>query len=112
MNITFRIYLATKSKWVHLTKTIDMPTVPRVGEYVKFKNDEMGDYFGFKVTEVTYRETGAIEIMTEPLDFIDDGIHSFDDEDEEEFEEYYDSYLQEGWSSERGIKPNNRYKVA
>ncbi|MEM7118144.1 MAG: hypothetical protein AAF614_37285 [Chloroflexota bacterium] len=67
MKISFGIYLATKSKWAHLTKIIDLPAVPRSGEYVKFKNDEMGDYFGFEVLEVTYRESGEIEVMTDLL---------------------------------------------
>jgi hypothetical protein len=37
-----------------------MPVVPRVGEFVKFKNDKPGEYFAFPVKQVTYRETGEI----------------------------------------------------
>lgn len=109
MKITFSIYLATKSKWAHLTKTINMPVVPRVGEHMKFKNDEMGDYFAFDVVEVTYRESGEIEIMTGLLNGDDGREYSFDGEAEAEFEEYYESYLQEGWVCERGVGPNRRY---
>ncbi len=87
-----------------------MPVVPRIGEFVKFKNEEMGDYFGFEVIEVAYRETGEIEIMTDLLNNIDGRMYSFDDEDEEEFGEYYQSYLREGWMSERGVSSNTRYK--
>ena len=108
MKILFKIYLATKSKWAHLTKTIEMPAVPRIGEFVKFKNAEMGDYFGFEVLEVTYRESGEIEIMTELFENIDNRMYSF--EDASEFDEYYQSFLREGWVCERGIGPNRRYK--
>ena len=85
-----------------------MGSVPRVGEFLKFQNEEVGDYFAWEVTEVTYRESGTIEVWTELLDNIDDRGYSF--EEEAEFDEYYESYLAEGWQSERGVGPNNRYR--
>lgn len=57
MQIPLSIYMASKTRWARLTKTISMPSVPRVGEIIKFANEEMGDYFGWKVMEVTYRES-------------------------------------------------------
>lgn len=107
-DIEFSIWLASKTQWVHLCKVISMPVVPRVGEYIKFSNKKVGDYFPWKVTEITYLESGQIEVWTELLDNVDDRGYSF--EDESEFEEYYNSYLQEGWINKYGIKKNTRYK--
>jgi hypothetical protein len=106
MNIEFSIWLATRTRWVHLTKTIEMPTVPRVGEWMKFRNSELGDYFGFRVSEVTYREGGLVEVWTELLDNVDNRMYSFDDESE--FDEYLASYQAEGWICPRGVSPNRR----
>ncbi|WP_413114109.1 hypothetical protein [Thaumasiovibrio sp. DFM-14] len=87
-------------------KTIEMQAVPRTGEFLKFRNDVVGDYFSFKVTEVVYRETGSkIEISTELLDNVDNRGYSF--EDESEFDEYLSSYLSVGWLSPRGVTENN-----
>jgi len=108
MKIKFHIYLATKTKWAHLTKIIEMPVVPRVGEYMKFTNEEMGNYFAFPVIDVEYKESGEIEVMTDLLDNIDKRMYSFDENNE--FEEYYQSFLKEGWVCGRGIGPNRRYK--
>lgn len=105
MNVEFSIWLATKSRWAHLTKTIAMPAIPRVGEYVKFRNEQMGDYFAFRVAQVTYREEGQVEVWTELFENIDERMYSF--EDEAEFDEYFASYIAEGWRCERGIGPNN-----
>ncbi len=105
MDIKFSIYLASKTRWVHLTKIVSLPAMPRVGEFVKFRNAEMGDYFAFEIAEITYREGGVVEAMTELLDNIDNRMYSF--EDESEFDEYVASYLNEGWQCERGIRPNN-----
>ena len=110
MRITFHIYLATKSKWAHLSKTIEMQIVPRIGEHVKFNNNDMGDYFGFTVLDVTYKESGEIEIITDLLENIDNRMYSFGDEDEDEFNDYYTSFIREGWNCARGVGPNRRYQ--
>ena len=107
MDIEFSIYLATKTRWAHLTKIVSLP-VPRVGEIVKFRNEQMGDYFGFDVIAVTYREGGVVEVMTELFDNVDNRMYSF--EDEPELDEYLASYLKEGWECERGIAPNKRIR--
>lgn len=104
MDITFSIYLGSKTRWAHLTKTISLPVMPRVGESVKFKNDMVGDYFAWKITDISYRETGQIVAMTELLNNIDGRGYSF--EEEEEFDEYFSSYVAEGWSCENGVRAN------
>ena len=81
-----------------------MPVVPRVGEFVKFKNNAVGEYFPYKVKQVTYRETGEIEVWTELLENVDERGYSF--EQEEEFDEYFASYLAQGWNCSRGVHPN------
>ena len=86
-----------------------MPVVARVGEFMKFDNKEQGDYFAWRVTQVTYRESGQIEVWTELLNDVDNRGYSF--ETEQEFDEYLKSYIAEGWRCDRGVKPNTRYKA-
>ncbi len=107
MNIQFSIWIATKTRWTHLTKVIDMPVVPRVGEFMKFRNGKVGDYFAFRVSQVTYRESGEVDVWTELLDNVNDRMYSF--EDEAEFDDYHHSYLEEGWQCPRGVGPNTQY---
>ena len=38
MQISFSIYLASKTRWAHLQKDVDLPAIPRPGEYVKLRN--------------------------------------------------------------------------
>jgi hypothetical protein len=106
MDVEVSIYLATRTRWAHLTKVVSLPAMPRVGEVIKFRNREMGDYFGFEITSVTYREGGGIEVVTGLLDNVEDRLYSF--EEEQELDEYVISYLAEGWKCQRGIGPNNR----
>jgi hypothetical protein len=108
VHVEFSIWLASKTRWAHLTKAIPMPTVPRIGEFVKFRNEKMGDYFAWQVTQVTFTESGTIEVWTELLDNIDDRGYSF--ETEQEFDEYFQAYLSEGWQCHQGIGPNRKYK--
>lgn len=107
IEIEFHIYLASKTRWVHLAKSMMFPAVPRIGEFVKFANAEVGDYFPFEVSDVTYREPGKVEVMTSLLDDVDNRGYSF--EDEAEFNEYYESYVAEGWLAPRGVSENARY---
>jgi len=108
IDIEFSIWLASKTRWVHLAKVIAMKAVPRVGEFVKFKNPIDGETTPFRVTEIIYRESGPIEVWTELLENIDNRGYSF--EEEVELDEYYASYVSEGWRSERGIGLNRRYQ--
>lgn len=110
LSIEFSIWLASKTRWVHLTKVIECPAVPRVGDFMKFNNAEIGDYFPWEVAHVTYHESGAIAVGTELLDNIDERGYSFGSETE--FDECYRSYLAEGWVSEKGVGENKHYKPA
>lgn len=110
IDLEVSIWLGTKTRWAHLTRVIAMPAVPRAGEFMKFKNAIAGDYFAFRVSEVTYREGGRIEVWTELLDNIDNRMYSF--EEEAEFDEYFNSYLAEGWQCPRGVGPNRRFAAA
>jgi hypothetical protein len=106
MDVDVSIYLATRTRWAHLEKSVSLPAVPRVGEFVKVRNAEMGDYFAFEVASVTYREGGGAEVMTELLDNVDGRMYSFDEE--QELDEYVTSFVNEGWRCDRGIVANRR----
>jgi hypothetical protein len=106
MDIEFSIYLATRTRWAHLTKTVSLAALPRAGDFVKFNNEKLGDYFAFEVASVTFREGDRVEVMTELLGNVDNRLYSF--EDERELDEYVATFLSEGWVCERGIGPNNR----
>ncbi len=106
VDVRVSIWVASPTRWAHLEKVIAMSVVPRVGEFLKLRNRELGDYFPWKVTEITHREGGAIELSTELLDNIDGRWYSF--ESESELDECFQSYLGEGWTSERGIVRNTR----
>lgn len=108
ITVEFSIWMASKELWGHLVKSIDLHVVPRVGEYIKFNNAQVGDYFAWKITEVTYREKGTIEISTELLDNVNNRMYSF--ETNEEFYEYYNSYLSNGWKAENELKNNPHFK--
>jgi len=107
MEIKFSIWLATKTRWAHLTKLINLPTVPLVGEFEKFNNGVVGDYVGWQVSEIIYRESGQIEVQSELLD--DQNSRGYSFEEESEFDEYFYSYIKEGWACDRGIGKNTRY---
>ena len=108
-DVTFGIWMASRTRWVHLRKLIKLHAVPRVGEFVKFNNDSVGDYFSWTIREVCYRESGEIFISTELLDDIGGRGYSFEDEDE--LDEYFSAYIDEGWVTSRGITENTRVKL-
>ena len=85
-----------------------MKAIPRVGEFVKFTLEGENDYVPWKVSEITYREVGSIEIWTELLDDLDGRGYSF--EDEEEFDHALTGYQTSGWDCPHGVKPNMRVK--
>ncbi len=66
----------------------------------------MGDYFAWRVSQVTYREHGRAEVWTELPDNLRDRGYSF--EEEAEFDEYHTSYVAEGWRAPRGVTANKR----
>ncbi|MCM0148659.1 hypothetical protein KCN56_08820 [Photobacterium galatheae] len=108
IEIEFSIWLASKEHWVHLTKKIPLPCVPRAGEFMKFSSELLGDYFAWKVTQVTYREDGRVEVFTELLDNIDERMYSF--EEDSEFQASLAAYQKEGWTAPFGVKTNTQYQ--
>lgn len=71
---------------------------PRVGEWVKLRNEEHGNYFAIRIAEVTHIEKEGVDVMLEALDL-----------EEEELDEYVASYKAEGWLH-KSTKP--RWDVA
>lgn len=106
--LTVSIWFASKTRWAHMTKTLSMPVVPRVGEWMKFENPVLGDYFAWPVTQITYHESGLIEVWTGLLDDIDKRGYSFDSEPE--FDECLQSYLSAGWRCDRPPGENRRLR--
>ena len=85
-----------------------MQVVPRVGEYVKFTIKGEDDYVPWRISEIIYRESGAIDVWTELLDDVNGRGYSF--EEEEEFDQALHEYQTAGWDCDRGVKPNVRVK--
>jgi len=81
-----------------LEKDVEFVSMPRVGEWLKLRNEKMGDYFAFRIREVTHREGRSPDIMLE-LMLDADGRPEFSGrEGEEELDEYVQSYVEEGWA--------------
>jgi len=89
-----QLYLVSEKRLGYLTKEIDFQCLPRTNEWVKLKNEKLGDYFGFKVDEITHREGALPEIMLQPLM---KNEFEYDFFEEDELIEYIDSYKEEGW---------------
>ena len=97
-----RMYLASPTRLCLLERTMPFEVVPRTGEWLKFKNREMGDYFGFRVGEVTHREGGPPELALERWM---KAATEFEYLDEKELDEYIAAYVTEGWRHESTV-PN------
>jgi hypothetical protein len=108
MDVEFHIWIASKSRWAHLTKVISMPVIPRTGEFVKFHAPKISDYVPWKITQITHLESDGIEVWTELLNDIDGRSYSF--ENEAEFDEYHAAYVTAGWQCPRGITQNTRVR--
>lgn len=89
------LYLDSPSRLVLLEKRIEFHALPRTGEFFKAANRKMGDYFGFRIGEVTHRETTGPELMLDRLPPSDGRDTAFT---EQELDEYVASYLVEGWT--------------
>jgi hypothetical protein len=109
MNATdVSLHLISRERIARLQKTVAFVALPRVGEFVKLRNREQGDYFAFSVVQVTHREDGVPEVwlrLTSSIDgrsvvsFIPDG----------ELEGYITGYEQEGWARESCV-PNRTFR--
>ncbi|XPS88377.1 uncharacterized protein Dvar_63960 [Desulfosarcina variabilis str. Montpellier] len=73
--------------------------------WVKLKNEKMGDYFPFRIAEVTHREGSLPEKMLQPLMENETEYEYFE---EDELDEYIESYKIEGWSLE-SVKENKAF---
>ncbi|MBX9626383.1 MAG: hypothetical protein K2X82_21465 [Gemmataceae bacterium] len=91
-----QLYLVSRERLARLQKTVGFAAMPRVGEFVKLRNHDQGDYFAFSVVQVTHREGGPPEVWLRLMssvdgrsvpDFIEDG----------ELDEYVTGYGHEGW---------------
>ena len=100
LNCSVHLYLESPREIALLEKSLVFPAMPRVGEFAKLKNSEMGDYFAFGVTSVTYREEHAPEIMLKSLAPLN----------EDELVEYVNSYVSQGWVHV-STKPNHSFNT-
>ena len=97
-----RMYLNSPTRLCLLERVVEFHALPRAGEWVKFANTELGDYFGFKVAEITHRQGGFPELMLDRLPPESGSQAAFD---ESELDEYIASYVAEGWAH-RSTVPN------
>jgi hypothetical protein len=89
-----QLYLDAPTRLCRLEKVIEFHAMPRVGEYLKLANREMGDYFGVRVAEVVHRERSLPELMLGRLEPAEGSTTAFD---EAELDEYLASYVACGW---------------
>lgn len=98
------IYFASRTRWAHFEKTLEMPAVPRVGESIRFCHPDLGDFVSWRVSEVTHQESGPIDVSTSLLENLDNRMYSF--EFEAEWDDYYSAFTQAGWDCALGVRPN------
>jgi len=89
-----RLYLDSATRLCLLEKAIPFSAIPRVGEWLKLANRELGDYFPFRVGEITHREGSLPELALDRLPPPDGKPGAFD---ESELDEYVGAYRAEGW---------------
>lgn len=106
INALVRMYLASDVRLASLEKTVNFVAMPRAGEFIRFNNKKMGDYFDFAVDDVTHVEDEDPEITLE-LWRDENGYNLL--EDETELDEYVESYEAEGWNL-LSIEENTLYK--
>ena len=87
------LYLLSEETTAFLRKEIDFPVLPRTDEWIKLKNEEMGNYFAFKIYEVTHREGALTELTLQPLM----SGSNYDYFSKKELVEYIASYTSQGW---------------
>ncbi len=100
------LYLASESRLAFLEKEVQFHSLPREGEWLKLRNRDKGDYFAFRVQEVTHREGSLPEMM---LDVLRSSETEYELFDEQELDEYIASYIAEEWLL-KSCKENTRYK--
>jgi hypothetical protein len=102
------LYLISRERIARLQKSVAFVALPRVGEFVKLRNREQGDYFAFSVVQVTHRDDGSPEILLRLTSSIDgQSVVSFIPDGE--LDEYLTGYEQEGWVRESCV-PNRTFR--
>jgi hypothetical protein len=101
-----QLYLDSPSRLCRLEKLVEFHAMPRVGEWLKLVNPKMGDYFGFRVAEITHREGSVPELMLARLEPAVGNAAAFP---EDELEEYLSSYVECGWKHVSSV-PNPHLK--
>lgn len=92
MKIDATLYWVSDQRIARLSKQLDLPVLPRTGEFIKIRNQVLGDYFAFEVTEVTHREGRIPEIRLRI------NYHPGDDlPDDQSLESDINTYVAEGW---------------
>lgn len=95
MKIDATLYWVSDQRIACLVKRLDLPVLPRTGEFIKIRNQVLGDYFAFMVTEVVHRE-GRIPEIRVRIDH-----HPGDDlPDDQGLESDANTYVAEGWKLE------------
>lgn len=95
MKIAATLYWISDQRIACLSKQLDLPVLPRTGEFIKIRNQELGDYFAFKVTEVTHREEDIPDIKLRIDYYPEDDLP-----DDQYFESDVNTYVAEGWTLE------------
>lgn len=98
------IWFASVSRMAHFEKIVQFDSVPRIGESLQFSSPAISKDDLWPVSEVVHRESGPIEIWTPLLNSRPEHMYSF--EFEVQFDEYFESFSEAGWSCSLGIKKN------
>jgi|SRR5579859_3514647 len=96
IEIEVALYLISEKRTALLEKRIQLPVVPRVGECIKFRNAQLGDYFTFNVEQVTHRESGIPEIWATTRQITELKIKE-SPWDDGELDGDIATYVNEGW---------------
>ena len=97
------MYMATPKRLVRLTKRMSFSTLPRLNEFIKVKNESLGDYFAFLVVQVTHKEDGSPELWIHTSSFVD-GRSQISFWPEEELDDWISSYAKEGWELQSDVE--------
>lgn len=102
------LYLASRERLARLSKIVKFAVLPRMHEYIKVRNRQMGDYFAFTVVQITHREDGPPELWMYLKSFVN-GRSVIDFTVDSELDEYVRSYEQEGWEL-KSMVPNRTFR--
>lgn len=101
------MYLVSRERIARLQKTLSFSVFPRLREFIKVRNRELGDDY-FQVVQITHREGDAPELWIHTTSFVD-GKTLISFFPEEELEEYITGYEKEGWALV-SQKPNKIFR--